>query len=635
MKHFLCLWVFLVGVTDVFSQTAILNVGAEEQLYIPAESVLYLEGLVHEPSKDVIIENNSLVKDQKVSNPLESAQPISYQWSSLIKNYSGNVYIFYEDLDLDIEEQSSLVMYYFNDRWIPNKEYIKNSGNKILKRNFINASFLEFGLLISEDPDFDGFSTQEEKYCGSDPYDFYSIPLDSDSDGTPDCTDMDDDNDGCSDTIDPYPLDPSECADSDGDGVGDNEDLDDDNDGVLDVIDNCLFTPNENQLDTDQDGIGDICDNDKDNDGMSDEQEITCGTDPLDSLDTPLDNDGDTIPDCIDLDDDNDGYEDNQDAFPLDEMEWLDTDNDGVGNNEDLDDDNDGFTDDQEINCECSCASGSKSVDGTTYSDPLDPNIVPLDSDGDGQPDCSDTDNDNDGVNDINDAFPLYSNEWTDTDLDGIGNNSDQDDDNDGYSDLDELECNSDPLNVNDLPQDLDQDGIPDCKDTDIDGDGCINTQDVFPRDPSECEDTDGDGLGNNIDVDDDNDGVIDLDDAFPLDPNETRDSDYDGIGDNADPDDNNDGFEDTKILVSGLLTPNINGMENTWKIINIDKYPYARVSVYNKNGMKVFSSMNYKNNWKGTNQKTNTQLSEGSYLYRLVLGDGSPAIEGWIYIKY
>ena len=192
-------------------------------------------------------------------------------------------------------------------------------------------------------------------------------------------------------------------------------------------------------------------------------------------------------------------------------------------------------------------------------------------------------------MNNAQDAFPLDPSEWTDTDADGIGNNADEDDDNDGYSDLDELECNSDPLDKEDLPADLDQDGIPDCKDTDIDGDGCINTQDVFPRDPSECIDTDGDGLGNNVDVDDDNDGVIDQDDAFPLDPSESKDADGDGIGDNADPDDNNDGFDDEKVVVSGLLTPNSSGMENTWKVINIDQYPQARVSVYDKNGLEAF----------------------------------------------
>ena len=222
-----------------------------------------------------------------------------------------------------------------------------------------------------------------------------------------------------------------------------------------------------------------------------------------------------------------------------------------------------------------------------------------------------------------------------DTDGDGVKNNVDEDDDNDGYSDLDELLCNSDPLDINDQPLDLDQDGIPNCKDSDIDGDGCINTQDVFPRDSSECEDTDGDGLGNNVDVDDDNDGVIDSDDAFPLDPNESKDADNDGIGDNTDTDDNNDGFNDDKLIVSGVLTPNSNGMESTWKIINLDGYPLARVSVYNRNGQKVYSAQNYKNDWRGTFRNTSNPLPAGSYYYIIQLNTGEELIKGWLYITY
>ena len=444
--------------------------------------------------------------------------------------------------------------------------------------------------------------------------------LDTDSDGIGDVADLDDDNDGCPDSIDAFPLDPNECSDYDGDGIGDNTDPDNDNDSVPNAIDNCPTTPNTDQKDTDGDGIGDVCDNDMDNDGMSNDQEAACGTDPLDPSDTPVDSDGDGTPDCIDTDKDNDGYQDTNDAFPLDKNEWLDTDIDGIGNNADMDDDGDGQSDEEETFC------GNDPLDATSFSGDVDL---------DGITDCRDLDNDNDGVNDTQDAFPLDPSEWIDTDVDGIGNNEDLDDDNDGFSDLDELECNSNPLDVNDLPGDLDQDGIPDCKDTDIDGDGCINTEDVFPRDPSECEDTDGDGLGDNIDVDADNDGIIDQDDAFPLDPNESKDIDGDGIGDNADPDDNNDGFEDDKVLVSGLLTPGSGGLEDTWKIINIEQYPTSRLAIYNKNGQEVFSALNYQNNWAGTYQKSGTPLPEGSYLYRLVLGDGSTAIQGWIYIRY
>jgi gliding motility-associated-like protein len=444
--------------------------------------------------------------------------------------------------------------------------------------------------------------------------------LDTDGDGVGDVLDTDDDGDGVLDTQDAFPLDASENADTDGDGFGDSADPDLDNDGVLDTIDNCLYTPNADQLDTDSDGIGNVCDLDDDSDGFSDEDEIACGSDPLDEASKPIDTDSDGIANCIDTDKDNDGILDTKDAFPLDATEWLDTDLDGIGNNADMDDDGDSQTDEEEAFC------------GT---DPLDRNSFSGDVDLDGITDCRDLDNDNDGVLDTQDAFPLDPSEWIDTDLDGIGNNADTDDDNDGFSDLDELACDSDPLNANDRPEDLDVDGIADCVDTDIDGDGCLNTEDVFPRDPSECEDSDRDGLGDNVDVDDDNDGVIDQDDAFPLDPNESKDSDGDGIGDNADPDDNNDGFEDEKVLASGVLTPGSSGLESTWKIINIEQYPTNRVSVYDKNGNVVFSDQNYKNNWRGTFKNSTNLLPAGSYYYVIDLNNGGEQIKGWLYITY
>ena len=403
---------------------------------------------------------------------------------------------------------------------------------------------------------------------------------DTDGDGIGDVLDTDDDNDGCPDSSDDFPLDATECSDTDGDSIGDNADTDDDGDGIADALDNAPLTPNTDQKDTDGDGIGDVIDSDDDNDGFSDADELTCGSDPLDATNKPVDTDADGIPDCIDTDDDNDGFNDTNDAFPLDKNEWLDTDADGIGNNADTDDDNDGQSDAEETFCS---------------TDPLDASSFSGDVDGDGVTDCRDTDNDNDGVNDSNDAFPLDPSEWTDTDADGIGNNADTDDDNDGFSDLDELECNSDPLDQEDLPADLDQDGIPDCKDTDLDGDGCINTQDDYPEDSTKCTDPEPEN---------------------PLEP-EVQEPVLE------------------EVYVSGLLTPRSSGIENTWKVLNLEQYPLNRVAVYDKNGNQVYAAKNYDNSWSGTHKNASTLLPAGSYYYVINLGNGKKPLQGWIYLTY
>jgi len=117
----------------------------------------------------------------------------------------------------------------------------------------------------------------------------------------------------------------------------------------------------------------------------------------------------------------------------------------------------------------------------------------PPDSDGDGQPNDVDTDDDNDGVADAQDAFPLEPSEWADADHDLIGDNMDADDNADGIGDDD---------NGN---------GIPDCDELDLDGDGVERTRsvpwDAFPLDPKEWRDTDADGIGDNADPDLDGDG--------------------------------------------------------------------------------------------------------------------------------
>tara|TARA_B100001245_G_scaffold10221_2_gene7072 strand:- start:467 stop:1909 length:1443 start_codon:yes stop_codon:yes gene_type:complete len=273
--------------------------------------------------------------------------------------------------------------------------------------------------------------------------------------------------------------------DSDNDGISDHYDPDDDNDGIMDILDDLPLDPTDS-VDTDGDGVGNTADEDDDGDGWTDDDEVLCGYDPVDSSSNPYDTDGDGTCDSIDADDDGDGVVDAEDAFPQFWNETVDTDGDGNGDNADLDDDGDGVLDEDEVAC---------------ISDPLDRDSLPVDTDGDGICDVLDGDADGDAVPDSNDAFPLDSTQWKDDDNDGLGDNphglnSDPypgDRDNDGYPDVD------DPFPLLATPGDKDNDGISDAKD-------------VFPDDPEEWEDFDGDGIGDNADPDDDGDGWSDVD---------------------------------------------------------------------------------------------------------------------------
>ena len=130
---------------------------------------------------------------------------------------------------------------------------------------------------------------------------------------------------------------------------------------------------------------------------------------------------------------------------------------------EDFDDDNDNWSDYDESLC------------GT---DSLDESDFPTDSDGDGTCDALEDDTDGDGVVDADDAFPMDSSEWLDTDEDGVGNNADDNDDGDAWSDADEDRCDSDPLDSESIPENLDENG------------GCVATKSE-PKPTGETDSTD------------------------------------------------------------------------------------------------------------------------------------------------
>jgi len=67
-------------------------------------------------------------------------------------------------------------------------------------------------------------------------------------------------------------------------------------------------------------------------------------------------------------------------------------------------------------------------------------------------------------------------------------------------------------------------------------------------------------------------------------------------------------------IEVPNAFSPNGDGVNDTWRIGNIEGYPTAVVRVFNRNGQLVFSSTGYKQPWNGT--FNNSPLPIGTYYY-------------------
>jgi|GEM_PF-1642630 gliding motility-associated-like protein len=439
----------------------------------------------------------------------------------------------------------------------------------------------------AKDTDGDGVPDYIEVQQGTNP----NVPgaLDTDSDGVPDYIEV---QQGTNPNV-------PGAKDTDGDGVPDYIEMqqgtnpnvpgakDTDGDGIPDYIEVQQGTnPNQagDALDTDGDGVPDYIEvqqgtnpnvpgaKDTDGDGVPDYIEVQQGTNP--NVPGAKDTDGDGVPDYIEV------QQGTNPSVPGDIL--IDTDGDGIpdyieirlGTNPNVadltDSDNDGI---------------SNYKEGYNYTNPS----ASLDTDRDGIPDYLDVDSDGDGILDVNDAFPINRLEWTDTDHDGIGNNVDTDDDNDGILDACDVDSNGD--GIPDNGTDLDGDGVIDSCDPDMDGDGVNNTSDNCPNTPNANQ----------------------------------ADRDHDGKGDACDT---------IELDTAEALTPNGDGINDTWVIYNLENHPHSTVRVFSANGIQVFYSANYQNNWTGNYQGSSEMLPVGSYMFQIDLGgDGTIDSQGWMYI--
>ena len=92
------------------------------------------------------------------------------------------------------------------------------------------------------------------------------------------------------------------------------------------------------------------------------------------------------------------------------------------------------------------------------------------------------------------------------------------------------------------------------------------------------------------------------------------------------------------ELNIYNVLTPNGDGIHDTFKIGNIEYYPDNEVIIYNRWGDKVFEASGYNNQdvvFAGTDKVgTGNTLGSGNYYYSINKGDGTKPLTGFIFLK-
>ena len=118
--------------------------------------------------------------------------------------------------------------------------------------------------------------------------------------------------------------------------------------------------------------------------------------------------------------------------------------------------------------------------------------------------------------------------------------------------------------------------------------------------------------------------------------------TDYSDNGDDLDGNTNDDPTETNLgefIIVYSQFSPNGDGVNDNFVIENIGNYPDNTLKIFNRWGNIVYKMNSYNNDWNGISNgrvivNDSENLPEGTYYYKLELGDGSLPKTGWLYLN-
>ncbi|MEX1382109.1 gliding motility-associated C-terminal domain-containing protein, partial [Lutibacter sp.] len=140
-------------------------------------------------------------------------------------------------------------------------------------------------------------------------------------------------------------------------------------------------------------------------------------------------------------------------------------------------------------------------------------------------------------------------------------------------------------------------------------------------------DDLDNDGIADSCDLDLDGDNVNnDIDNCPTVANPDQTDLDRNGIGDICD---------SGELEIPKGFSPNGDGTNDEFIISGLHKYPNNSIQIYNRYGNMVYESNNYQNYWDGISSGKNRKLPAAPYFYVLSVNGGSKIVKGWLYINY